>query len=182
MSEKFGDFHTGAFIFKDISIDIMSSLSLKMIVANIVALAYLIGSLMVDVDFDVIGNTVLTRQYYCALSRSLTTIVGITRLAVPIGLAGFSQMYLCLSLQREVLRQLQIYTAAVLLFIGTPSLIVSMFSVRESCEPFFVPDMTEAFAIVRAVHCVMFVILSGAVLSESYILVRYVKEIKESRE
>lgn len=149
-----------------------------MMVVNIAALSYLIGSLMVDVEFDLIENTVLTRQYYCALSRSLTKLGGISRLAIPIALAGISQIYLGVFLRPSESQQLHIYTAAVLLFIGTPSLIVSMFSVRESCEPFFVPDMTEAFAIVRAVHGVLFLILSGAVLSESYILV---KEIKEGR-
>jgi hypothetical protein len=146
-----------------------------MMVVNIAALSYLIGSLMVDVDFDLTENAVLTRQYYCALSRSLTQVGGISRLAIPIALAGFSQMYLSVFLRRSESQQLQIYTAAVLFFVGTPSLIVSMFSVTDSCEPFFVPDMTEAYAIVRAVHCVMFLILSGAVLSESYILVKEIK-------
>lgn len=130
---------------------------------------------MVDVDFDLSMNDVLTRQYYCALIRSLESLPGQLRLGTPIFSSGICQVLLSLSLPLNDWKNLQGYTASLLVLVGIPSLLVSTFSVQDSCEPFFAPDMREAFAVVRSVHFVMFVLLIGALLSQCYILVEYVK-------
>jgi len=148
-------------------------------VVNIAALGYLIGSLMVDVDFDITKDHGLTRQYYCALMRSLQTTAGVSRLFVPLVLTGLSQIYLCCALEVNSLKRVQLFSSTVLVSVGLPSLMVSMFSVRHSCESSTAPDMSEAFAVVRAVHLVMFVLLCGALGSHSYILVDYVSQSKK---
>ena len=134
-------------------------------------LSYLLGLLMVDMQFDVALDESVTNAYYCTLTHSFTTWLGLMRIGLPAAAVAVSQLALIWVFPVGPLHDLQSLLASLLVFVGAPVMAISVTVCTNAC---LLEDATAwpPLSLIRGIHAVMFLLLSSGVVIQSYILTR----------
>jgi hypothetical protein len=140
----------------------------RLIHCSIVITAYLLGLLMVDIQMDLTGDQSELKSYYCALTGSLASPVGIVRMGIPVLTSSLIQLSLCRSLSILSDRRLQRMITALLVFVGMPSVGVSIATCISVCTQNNSSNF-EAFSVVRMTHYVMWGLFVFCICIQSYI-------------
>ena len=136
----------------------------------VVCMSTLLGLLLVDIQFDVSVESAEIQHYYCSLVKSFGSVSGVSRLAVPCLLLGFAQLCLAYHLSGN-LRRLQTFVNAMMIFVGLPSICVSISVSRSAC--FASP--WESHDIICVSHLIMLLLIGFGVLAQAHIVSSLVK-------
>ena len=111
--------------------------------------AYLIGMLMVDLQFDMSYDRDVLQIYYCSLTKSLLSPVGLIRLFLPMFLSAIVNVLLFFKANSRTSQSLVIL---LLVLVGLPTMGVSVATCHSACLTGF--DQ-ESLGLVFAAHWVM---------------------------
>ena len=120
---------------------------------NLACVSVLLGMLQVDLAFDMGGEIDSIKTYYCSLTRTFSTVLGIARIIIPVLLSGFSSICLCVTLPTSYLRKMERFRSSLMICIGLPVVIVSVMTCGFNCT---MPSFTnEGSRLVYAAHIVL---------------------------
>jgi hypothetical protein len=134
--------------------------------------AYLMGLLMVDIHIDISGEKDLIAGYYCSLLSSFFSMTGIFRLLVPIGLSGLCLIALLWLERHHSSSNTYWLVTCLLLFVGVPSVAVSIISCQSGCSNGFSEDLIE---LVKTSHFVMLFLFMYCLLCQACVLWKRLK-------
>ena len=136
----------------------------------LVCISTLLGLLLVDIQFDASVESAAIQSYYCSLVKSFDSVSGVSRLAVPSIFLGFSQLCLAYYLSGN-LRRLQTFVNSMMIFVGLPSICVSISSSRSACFP----SPWASHDIICVSHLIMLLIICFGVLAQAHIVISLVE-------
>ena len=128
---------------------------------------FLLGLLTVDVTFDFIPDTAAVVSYYCSLSNSFKSALGISRILIPVFLSGNALIYLSLKVPVPILKRQGQLVTCLMSVVGLPSLVVSILSCKRDCDQY---QEIRSLDLVRTIHAVMGCLLVFSVCAQANIL------------
>lgn len=134
-----------------------------------ILIAYLMGLLMVDIQIDFSSDSTVIKQYYCSLVSSFFTIPGIVRLFLPVIASAVISIRVLFGLFRSEFFSWQCLITCLLVFVGIPSVGVSISLCRDACKT---EPNDGPFEVVYVCHLIMLVLFVYTLISECVILHR----------